>query len=155
MARISPSQARKRRDRPPASSETVRRRMQSTPRRDTPEELALRRAVHRLGLRFRTDHMLPGLRRRADLLFAGSQVAVFVDGCFWHGCAEHGTWPKTNAAWWRAKIESNRRRDADTTQQLTQRGWAVVRVWTHDDPIQAARRIAKLVSRRTSRRSNA
>src|SRR5438445_11107238 len=99
---------------PHASSDVVRRRMQVTPRRDTPCELALRSAAHRLGLRFRVDWQLPALRRRADLAFINARVAVFVDGCFWHGCPVHGTWPKTNAKWWRAKIEANRQRDADT-----------------------------------------
>src|SRR5437867_3896947 len=98
MARISSSKAKDRRaaNRPTASSAEVRLRMQATPRRDTPQELALRSALHRLGLRFRVDWPLPDTRRRADLAFLNARVAVFVDGCFWHGCPTHGTWPKAN-----------------------------------------------------------
>src|SRR5262249_39617381 len=95
----------------PPSSPAVRRRMQATPQRDTPCELALRSAVHRLGLRYRVDWRVPGTRRRADLAFVNTRVLVFVDGCFWHGCPEHGTWPKANASWWRDKIEANQQRD--------------------------------------------
>src|SRR5262245_10358069 len=122
--------------------------MQVTLRRDTPCELALRSAVHRLGLRFRVDSPLPGLRRRGDLVFTTTRVAVFVDGCFWHGCPEHGTWPKANAEWWREKIEANRRRDTDTDARLIAGGWLVVRVWAHDDAEAAARHLATLVRSR-------
>jgi len=92
--------------------------MQVTLRRDTPCELALRSAVHRMGLRFRVDWSLPESRRRADLAFVSARVIVFVDGCFWHGCPKHATWPKANAAWWRAKIETNARRDRETNAAL-------------------------------------
>jgi DNA mismatch endonuclease (patch repair protein) len=119
--------------------------MQATPRRDTPCELAIRSAVHRLGLRFRVDWPLPGTRRRADLAFTRTRVAVFVDGCFWHGCPIHGTWPKANAAWWRDKIEKNVERDRNTTRALTDAGWRVLRFWEHDNMASAARRIARTV----------
>ena len=145
-AKTSPSRETTRpHSRPSASSESVRRRMQETLRRDTPGELALRSAAHRLGLRFRVDWRLPGLRRRADLAFVRARVAVFVDGCFWHGCPEHGTWPKTNAEWWRTKIEGNRRRDAETDRALRAAGWTVVRVWAHQDPVAVSRQVAVLV----------
>jgi DNA mismatch endonuclease (patch repair protein) len=108
--------------------------MKGQRRRDTAPEVALRSELHRLGLRFRVDAPLPGLRRRADVLFTKSRVAVFIDGCFWHGCPEHGTWPKNNAEWWRRKIEANKARDADTEEQLNASGWLVVRAWEHDDP---------------------
>src|SRR5688500_5061194 len=107
---------------PEPSSPAVRRRMQATRQRDTPGELALRSALRVLGLRYRVDTPLPGTRRRADVAFLHAKVAVFVDGCFWHGCPEHGTWPKANADWWRAKIEGNRRRDEDTDQKLASEG---------------------------------
>jgi DNA mismatch endonuclease, patch repair protein len=122
--------------------------MQSTKRRDTAAELALRSALYRLGMRFRVDAQLPGTRRRADLVFRRARVAVFVDGCFWHGCPQHGTWPKANADWWRAKIEANRRRDKDTTQHLAAAGWFVIRFWEHSDPAIAARKIADAVGSR-------
>src|SRR5438132_871188 len=88
---------------PPASTPATRRRMQNTKRRDTPAEVALRRDLHRRGLRYRVDFPpVPRLRRRADVVFPREKIAVFCDGCYWHGCPEHGTWPKENAEWWRA-----------------------------------------------------
>lgn len=68
---------------------------------------------------------------------------MFVDGCFWHGCPVHGTWPKANAAWWRDKIEKNVERDRNTTDALKAAGWRVLRFWEHDDMTAAARRIAR------------
>jgi len=76
------------------------------------------------------------------------RVAVFVDGCFWHGCPKHATWPKTNAVWWRNKIEGNQRRDADTDARLAAAGWLSVRVWAHEKPAEAAERIAGIVRTR-------
>lgn len=125
--------------------------MQRTLRRDTPCELALRSEVHRRGLRYRVDWTLPGSRRRADLAFIAQRVAVFVDGCFWHGCPVHGTWPKANAAWWREKIEANIRRDRHTDDALTKAGWKVLRFWEHDDPAAAARRVERVVRARKNR----
>jgi DNA mismatch endonuclease (patch repair protein) len=119
--------------------------MRVTPRRDTPCELALRRAVHRLGLRFRVDRPIVGTRRRADLVFPSARVAVFIDGCFWHGCPTHGTWPKANAAWWRQKIEENIRRDRHTDAVLLDAGWRVMRFWEHDDVTSAAAKIARVI----------
>jgi DNA mismatch endonuclease (patch repair protein) len=122
--------------------------MQRQRRRDTEPELALRSLLHRRGLRFRVDYKLPGLRRRADVAFPSARVAVFVDGCYWHGCPEHATWPRANAAWWREKIEANRHRDGDTDARLAEVGWTSIRVWEHDDPTTAARRVAAVVRRR-------
>jgi DNA mismatch endonuclease (patch repair protein) len=85
------------------------------------------------------------MRRRADLLFGSARVAVFIDGCFWHGCPEHGTQPKSNAQWWAEKISNNAERDRDTDQLLASRGWTVVRVWEHEAPGVAAARIAEAV----------
>lgn len=136
---------------PPASSEAVRRRMQATRRRDTVPELALRHELHRRGLRYLVDAPpVPGLRRRADLVFRGRRIAVFVDGCFFHGCPDHGTEPKTNTSFWRAKILTNRARDADTDRRLIEAGWTVVRVWEHEPVLEAATRITELVERRPS-----
>lgn len=137
--------------RPEASSDEVRRRMQGTPRRDTPCELAIRSAVHALGLRFRVDWPLLGTRRRADFVFIRARVAVFVDGCFWHGCAEHGTWPKANAHWWRNKIETNVRRDRNTDALLQASGWKVLRFWEHDEAARAARIVMRAVNGRHRR----
>lgn len=126
-----------------ASSEAIRRTMTSTRGRDTKPEMAVRSAVHRLGLRYRVDQApLPGLRRRADLLFRRARVAVFVDGCWWHGCSKHSTTPRANRDYWIAKIEGNRTRDRDTDAKLEEAGWVVIRVWEHEHPEAAAERIA-------------
>jgi DNA mismatch endonuclease (patch repair protein) len=122
--------------------------MQVTRQRDTPGELALRSALRALGVRYRIDATLPGTRRRADVAFLRARIAVFVDGCFWHGCPQHGTWPKANAAWWRAKIDGNRRRDRDTDERLTREGWAVLRFWEHDDASEAARTVVSILQLR-------
>jgi DNA mismatch endonuclease, patch repair protein len=121
--------------------------MRSQRQRDTKGELELRSLLHRRGLRFRVHALLPGLRRRSDIVFTRARVVVFVDGCFWHGCPEHGTWPKENADWWREKIEVNQRRDRDTDARLTAAGWTVIRVWEHEDPTQAADQIVEIVRR--------
>lgn len=128
--------------------------MERQRRRDTAPELALRRALHAMGLRYRVDARLPlpGLRRTADLLFPGPRVAVFVDSCFWHACPEHGTWPKGNGAWWRQKLETNRRRDADTSARLVEAGWLPLRVWEHEAPQDAAIRVRDAVVARGSGR---
>jgi DNA mismatch endonuclease, patch repair protein len=114
--------------------------------RDTGPERALRSLLHRRGLRFRV-HTRPvkGLRREADILFTRARVAVFVDGCFWHGCPEHASWPKANEAWWREKLEGNRRRDAETDARLGAAGWRVVRAWEHEDPAVVADRVEAAV----------
>ena len=132
---------------PIASSESVRKRMSATPRENTPVELALRSKLHRLGLRFRIhQRIVPDTRRVVDIVFPRARIAVFVDGCFWHGCPEHGTLPgETNRDWWREKIETNRHRDIDTNKRLSESGWDIVRVWEHDDLDEAATNIAKRI----------
>ena len=116
---------------------------------DTGPERLLRSHLHRLGLRFRVQQrVLDGLRRRADVVFKSARVVVFLDGCFWHGCPVHGTWPRANAAFWKDKIETNRRRDADTDARLAGAGWLVIRVWEHEEPRSAAARVAAVVRRR-------
>jgi len=139
--------------RPSASSPEVRRRMQAVRRRDTVLELRLRSALHRMGFRYRVDRSpLPEVRRRADLVFPTEHVAVFVDGCFWHACPIHATWPKANADWWREKLEANRARDAATDADLQTRGWTVVRIWGHESVQEAVERVAGEVSRARARR---
>jgi DNA mismatch endonuclease (patch repair protein) len=114
--------------------------------RDTGIEMALRRELHRAGLRFRIHRRpLPGVRREVDIVFGPIKVAVFVDGCYWHGCPEHATWPKRNAEFWKAKIEGNRARDADTDARFAEAGWMVVRVWEHEDPVTASIKIESVV----------
>jgi DNA mismatch endonuclease (patch repair protein) len=132
--------------------ESVRRRMQATSQRDTPPELALRRALHARGLRYRVDYPpIQGVPRRADIVFRRARVAVFVDGCFWHGCPVHGTLPKKNRGWWIAKLDANRTRDGDTDRQLRAGGWLSLRFWEHDDPGNAADRVLTAVRSRSER----
>lgn len=134
---------------PPASTAVVRRVMKGNRAVDTRAEVAVRSAVHALGLRFR-KHVAPlrGLRCRADLVFGRQRVAVFVDGCFWHGCPEHGTSPATNSAYWIAKLGGNVERDRRNDAALAAAGWTVVRIWEHEDPRAAAQRVASAVRRR-------
>lgn len=131
---------------PTPSSAAVSGRMSRQPTRDTAPELALRRRLHGMGLRFRVDMApVPGFRRKADIVFTRRRVAVFVDGCFWHCCPEHGTMPASNAGWWAAKLARNVQRDAETDLRLAEAGWTVVRVWEHEDPNVAARHVAEIV----------
>jgi DNA mismatch endonuclease (patch repair protein) len=133
-----------------ASTLGVRSRMQMQRTRDTEPEMAVRRLLHAMGLRYRVDQEpIPGLRRRADIVFGPAKVAAYIDGCFWHGCPEHGRpVTKANAEYWSAKMERNRARDADTDDRLIGAGWAVVRAWSHEDPADVAARIAATVRAR-------
>src|SRR4051794_11457531 len=97
-------------------------------RGDTKAEVELRRALHRSGFRFRVNWPVPGRpRRRIDIAFTRAKLAVMVDGCFWHVCPEHSTWPSNNAEWWRIKLTNNVARDRDTDGALDAAGWEVVR----------------------------
>jgi DNA mismatch endonuclease, patch repair protein len=122
--------------------------------RNTRPELMLRRELHSRGLRYRVNSQpIPGLRTRADLVFAGPRVAVYVDGCFWHSCPDHGVLPKANRAFWREKLATNVERDRRTDTLLTAAGWASVRVWEHEDVVSAADHIAEILLARTARPS--
>lgn len=113
--------------------------MRSNRGRDTKPEFALRSAVHALGLRYRVSAQpLTGWRRTADIVFPTERVAVFLDGCFWHGCPEHHTVATTNSTYWAEKVASNRARDVDTDRRLQEAGWIVLRFWEHDNPGEAA-----------------
>jgi DNA mismatch endonuclease (patch repair protein) len=117
--------------------------MKGNRRADTRPELALRKELHRRGLRFRKDAPLrPAERlRRVDIVFPGARLAVFVDGCFWHGCPEHGNKPRANTPYWSVKLARNVARDAQVDAELESAGWAVIRVWEHEDVQEAAERI--------------
>ncbi|MFY7070452.1 very short patch repair endonuclease [Nocardiopsis changdeensis] len=129
-----------------ALNEGVRKSMRANRGRDTGPELAVRRLVHAAGLRYRVSaRPLPALRRTADLVFTRRRVAVFVDGCFWHGCPEHHTTARTNAAYWAEKVRANRERDADTDRRLGEAGWTVLRFWEHEEPAAVAERIVAAV----------
>jgi DNA mismatch endonuclease, patch repair protein len=131
-----------------ASSDRVRSVMRGNRSRDTRPELAIRSAVHRLGLRYRVCvRPVEGFRRSADIVFRGARVAVFVDGCFWHGCPEHYVPSLSNRDYWDEKIQRNRARDQDTNRRLADEGWVPLRIWAHEDPQVAARLIAETVRR--------
>lgn len=136
--------------RPLPSSLDVERRMKHQRRRDTAPEAALRSELWRRGLRYRVDHKVVGRRRRVDIAFIRAKVAVFVDGCFWHRCPEHGTAPKANAGWWSDKLDANVSRDRATDSELTSVGWQVIRVWEHEEVLNAADRIEAVVRSRGS-----
>jgi DNA mismatch endonuclease, patch repair protein len=117
-------------------------------RRDTLPERAIRSELHRRGLRFRVDRApVPGFRSRADIVFGPARVAVYVDGCFWHSCPEHGTRPKANAEWWESKLNRNQERDRETDRVLREHGWTVLRIWEHEDPVAAADEVEAAVRR--------
>lgn len=123
-------------------------RMSKQRRANTGPELALRRELHRAGLRYFVDRPpIKGQRRRADVVFPRLRIAVYVDGCFWHRCPVHATDPKNNAQWWAEKLAGNVARDRATDDALRAAGWQVVRVWEHEDPHAAAEQITALVER--------
>lgn len=111
----------------------------------------MRRLLHAAGLRYRVNVPVPGMPRRTiDIVFTKAKIAVFMDGCFWHGCPEHATQPKSNAEWWRAKLDKNMARDVETTEHLTAEGWTVLRFWEHESTEDVADRVAACVANRTS-----
>lgn len=133
-----------------ASSPGVRRGMQANRGRDTAPEMAVRRIVHAAGLRYTVNvRPIPNLNRRADLVFTRAKVAVFVDGCFWHGCPQHHTVARTNAEYWADKVRRNRKRDLETDSVLREAGWLALRIWEHEDPQEAARSVIEGVRARS------
>ena len=135
MSRVSPS------------SHEASLRMARVRQKGTDAELSLRKALYARGLHYRLHvPLLTKPRRVADIIFSSARVAIFVDGCFWHGCPEHATWPKQNAEFWREKIEANQRRDADTNDRLRSLGWTVLRFWSHEPPTEAARTVARAIA---------
>ena len=132
--------------RPVAASQEAHRKMAAVGRRDTPQEMAIRKALFRAGCRFRVQFRpLSDHRWTADIAFTKTKVLVFVDGCYWHGCPIHGSIPKSNREWWMAKIGRNVERDREATRVLTERGWTVLRVWSHEEPTVAAQAIKKVL----------
>lgn len=124
---------------PPATDDVTRRRMQATRSKHSRAERDLRSELHRRGLRYRLHlPLLDNKRYKADIVFRRARVVVFLDGCFWHSCPEHGTTAISNADWWAKKLARNRERDAYAESHLVERGWTVVRVWEHEDPCHAA-----------------
>ncbi len=133
---------------PCPSSPSVTRVMRGNRRVDTRPEMLLRSELHRRGLRFRKHLAIDALslRVRPDIVFTGQRFAVFVDGCFWHGCAQHGTHPRSNSAYWEAKLARNRARDEIVQETLQSAGWQVLRIWEHVPPAAAAEIVAKAVA---------
>ncbi|MGW1740724.1 very short patch repair endonuclease [Nocardia sp. NPDC001965] len=135
------------RSRRPTTDAVTSARMSRQRRAHTAPELALRRELHRRGLRYFVDRApIRGQRRRADVVFPRRRVAVYVDGCFWHRCPDHATDPKNNAAWWAEKLAGNVSRDRATDTALRAAGWQVIRIWEHEDPVQAADRVQAALS---------
>lgn len=124
--------------RPSPMSAAVSRQMSRMPRRNSKPELLIRRELHARGLRFRLNSRLPG---RPDILFTRARLAIFVDGCFWHRCPDHGTTPKNNRDWWVEKLEQNVRRDRRKDEELEGMGWSTLHVWEHESVAAAADRI--------------
>lgn len=114
--------------------------------RDTSPEVAVRRRIHAMGLRYRVDFAPIGGRRRADIVFTKLRIAVFIDGCFWHGCPQHATLPKRNADYWVPKLRQNVQRDRETTTLLHEAGWTVLRFWEHEDADAVAQAIVDVVN---------
>ncbi|MEU1729248.1 very short patch repair endonuclease [Nonomuraea sp. NPDC005692] len=134
---------------PVPRDEGVSRRMRAQREFDTGIEVELRKLLWRRGLRYRVHaQVIPGTRRKVDLVFPGAKVAVFIDGCFWHGCPRHYTAPANNNDWWLNKIHKNRTRDIDSFKRLQAADWRVIRVWGHQDLAVAADRIEAIVRSR-------
>lgn len=115
---------------PGASTHHVSARMSRLRRRDNGPEMAVRRLLHSAGVRYRVAHRIPGQRRRTmDIGLTRHRIAVYIDGCFWHGCPDHFHLPKSNTEWWTAKLAMNRARDVATTAQLHALDWTVLRFW--------------------------
>jgi len=127
--------------------------MQGNRSTGTTPEIALRRALHRRGLRFRKDYKIASGGRgvRADVVFPRQRVAVFVDGCYWHGCPQHFRMPTRNADYWAAKIARNQARDRRVSDELGAAGWRVLRVWEHEPPDDAAALVAASLHQAVSR----
>lgn len=131
---------------PTAAKSAAMRRVRTS---GTAPETALRSRLHGAGARFRVGYPVPGRPRRSiDIAFTRRRLAVFVDGCFWHGCPIHGGIPKANRAFWAAKREENLTRDRDTDRCLREAGWAVVRIWEHVDAEVAASEVLALLASR-------
>jgi DNA mismatch endonuclease (patch repair protein) len=123
--------------------------MQGNRSRDTSRELAVRRALHTMGLRYRVNaRPLPELRRTADIVFRPAKIAIFIDGCFWHGCPEHYTAPASHVEYWFEKIICNQARDRETDAALEEAKWLSLRFWEHIEVEEATNVIATHVQSR-------
>lgn len=131
-----------------AASPAISAKMSKHPRRDTGPELELRRLLHAAGLRYRVQYPVPGMGRRTiDIAFPRRKIAVFVDGCFWHGCVDHSHVPASNHDWWQEKFRRNSARDAETDHHLWELGWHVVRLWEHEAAVEMLARVREALNR--------
>jgi DNA mismatch endonuclease, patch repair protein len=140
--------------RPKPSSEQVSRNMKKVRVRDTGPEMAVRRLLFASGLRYRVNYRpkTPDIGRSSiDIAFPGQRLAIFIDGCFWHGCPEHGDLPKANSKWWCAKFDENRKSDERVTNTLISAGWTVLRFWEHQSPESVFEEIALVTGNRLLR----
>ncbi|WP_432957129.1 very short patch repair endonuclease [Micromonospora haikouensis] len=135
MAMIS-NFGRPRAGQPAPLNETVSNQMKRMRRASTKPELLVRRELHRRGLRFRINH--PALPGRPDIAFTRARIAIFIDGCFWHQCPQHGMLPKNNREWWQEKLRRNVERDREKDAALLALGWQVRHFWEHEDPADVA-----------------
>jgi DNA mismatch endonuclease (patch repair protein) len=134
---------------PLPSSPAVSAAMRGNRRRDTKPELRIRSILHAQGLRYRVDFpiTLGDVRVRPDIVFTKQRVAVFVDGCFFHACPEHGTQPKRNVDYWQAKLQRNIERDRRVSATLRAADWTVVRIWEHEPWMEAVALVVQAVRR--------
>jgi len=134
-----------------ATNDATRKSMLGNRSRDTQPELLIRRALHAQGYRFRVD-LRPeaSLRTRADIVFTRQRVAVYIDGCFWHGCPIHATSPKSNSDYWTPKLARNIERDARSTTDLRDLGWLVLRFWEHESVADVVAQITSRLPERTA-----
>ncbi len=139
---------------PMPSSQAATAVMRGNRRSDTGPELRVRSELHRRGMRFRKQLLIAagGIRVRADVAFPRPRLAIFLDGCFWHRCPEHGNLPRSNTAYWSAKLDRNVERDLRVLAALSSEGWRVLRIWEHvplnlaADQVQAALTECKAVA---------
>jgi DNA mismatch endonuclease (patch repair protein) len=138
-----------------ASTDATRRSMLGNKARDTKPELKVRQLLHARGYRYRVDFKLDAqIRSRADIVFTRQRLAVYIDGCFWHGCPIHGTRPKANGEYWNVKLSRNAERDSAVGEALRDRGWLVLRFWEHERPNEVAATVAAAVDARRGARSS-
>ena len=138
---------------PIPADENISEQMRRMPTKNTDPEIKVRKSLYAKGLRYRLHRKdLPG---KPDIALGPAKVAVFVDGCYWHNCPEHGTLPKNNRKWWEEKFRKNRERDLRNDTKLIEMGWLPVHIWEHEDPNEAAARIKDLARERIDERPKA
>lgn len=140
---------------PIPSSQAAINRMKAVRSKNTAPEKALQTALRSKGLNFQINvKPIKYLNRKADIVINAAKVAIFVDGCFWHGCPIHGTHSKANPEFWENKIAQNKSRDLDTNYELKKYGWKVIRIWEHEDPELVSKMIFGIIKRRLHKFGN-